>query len=302
MMLQERLATGRGKWTPTYPELGTGPVDYDDCISPEFFADEREAVFRRWWLYVGRAERLPRPGTYFTRELPGLASIVVARDLDGTIHAFHNVCAHRGNKVVWQDFPARETSGSCRSFHCKYHGWQYKLDGHIDRVTNEDQFFDLDLGTLAMPAVHCDELGGFIFVNLDTDPPPLREFLGERICELETYPFHLMTQRYGFSTRVRGNWKLAANTIQEWYHPAYVHQKFIHPDVREAEKMVPPIDSYHYDLFGRHFLDSVSGPPTLPPRPPGKGGEPRRRPRTDGGRGGRSASTGWRSGSWRRTR
>ena len=44
---------------------------------------------------------------------------------------------------------------------------------------------------------------------------------------------------------------MAANTIQEWYHPPYVHQTFIHSDVREAEKMVPPIDSYHYDLFGR---------------------------------------------------
>src|SRR5262245_35658805 len=113
--IQQRLATGKGKFTPAYPDLGTGPVSYEDCISPEFFEAEREAVFRRTWLYVGRVEQLRRAGSYFTRELPGrLASIVVARGLDGTVHAFHNVCAHRGNKVVWQEHPKEETKGSCR--------------------------------------------------------------------------------------------------------------------------------------------------------------------------------------------
>jgi phenylpropionate dioxygenase-like ring-hydroxylating dioxygenase large terminal subunit len=73
-----------------------------------------------------------------------------------------------------------------------------------------------------------------------------------------------MTQRYSFSTPVNGNWKLAADTICEWYHPPYVHGKFINPDVREAEQLVPPIDSYYYDLFGDHMLDSVPGPPLNP--------------------------------------
>ncbi len=276
MTMQERLATGRGKYTPDYPELGTAPVSYDDCTSAEFFADEREAVFRRSWLYVGRAERLQRPGAYFTRELPGVASIVVAKDLDGTIHAFHNTCAHRGNKVVWDEHPGEETSGSCRAFHCKYHGWQYGLDGRISHITNEDQFFDLDRSTIAMPAVHCDELAGFIFVNLSKDPLPLRDYFGERICEIEAFPFHLMIQRYGLATRIHGNWKLAVDSVCEWYHPAYVHGKFIHPDVSKAEKMVPPIDCYHYDLFGPHMLTSVPGPPLLPPREPGLAGPPKR--------------------------
>src|SRR5262245_32250739 len=122
--IQERLATGKGKFTPRYPELGTDPVSYEDAISPDFFEAEREAIFRRSWLYVGRIERLPRPGAYFTRELPGgLASIVVAKGLGGEVHAFHNVCAHRGNKVVWQEHPKEECSGMSREFHCKYHGW-----------------------------------------------------------------------------------------------------------------------------------------------------------------------------------
>src|SRR5262249_37844063 len=186
--IQQRLATGKGKFTLLYPDLGTAPVSYEDSISPEFFAAEREAVFERSWLYVGRIERLPRPRTYFTRELPGrLASIVVARDQGGAVHAFHNVCAHRGNKVVWQEHPQRETAGACREFACKYHGWRYGLDGRVVHVTNEQEFFDLDKSTLRMPPVHCDVFAGFIFVNLSRDPVPLKTYLGERILELASY-------------------------------------------------------------------------------------------------------------------
>jgi len=91
--IQQRLATGRGKFTTDYPELGTGPVNYEDSISEEFFVAERKAVFERNWLCVGRLERLPRKGSYFTRELPGrLASIVITRDLDDNVHAF-TTCA-----------------------------------------------------------------------------------------------------------------------------------------------------------------------------------------------------------------
>ncbi len=165
--IQQRLSTGRGKFTTDYPELGTAPVNYEDSISPEFFADEREAVFKRNWLCVGRINRLPRKGSYFTRDLPGrLASIVIARDLDDTVHAFHNVCAHRGNKVVWQEHPGEESSGSCRAFSCKYHGWRYGLDGKVNHITNEGEFFDLDKSKLRMPPVHCEVWAGFIFVNL----------------------------------------------------------------------------------------------------------------------------------------
>ena len=263
-------------FTPLYPELGTGPVDYEDSISPEFFEAEREAVFKRTWLYVGREEKLPKPGTFFTRELPGLASLVLSRGLDGRVHAFHNVCAHRGNKVVWQEHPGEESSGSCRQFTCKYHGWRYGLDGCVSHVTNEEEFFDLDKDSLRMPTVACELFAGFIFVSLTDDPVPLRTFLGDRILELEAYPFEQMTERYGFSTLIHGNWKLAVDSVCEWYHPAYVHAAFIGPDVAKAEKMVPPVDAYHYDVFRPHMLTSVPGPPPLKPRDPGNAGEPER--------------------------
>lgn len=91
-----------GTWTEHYPGLGTGRVSFEDSISPAFYELEREAIFERAWLYAGRLEQLPRNGSYFTKELPGLGtSIIVARDLNGRVRAFHNVCRHRGNKLVW---------------------------------------------------------------------------------------------------------------------------------------------------------------------------------------------------------
>ena len=69
-----------GSWTEHYPELGTEPMSYEDSISPEFYELEREAIFKRTWLNVGRVEQLPRKGSYFTKELAvANTSIVIVR-------------------------------------------------------------------------------------------------------------------------------------------------------------------------------------------------------------------------------
>ena len=83
---------------------------------------ERKAVFKRAWLNVGRVEQLPRKGSYFTKELKvANTSIIVVRTTAGEVKAYHNICRHRGNKLVWNDMPLEETSGVCRQFTCKYH-------------------------------------------------------------------------------------------------------------------------------------------------------------------------------------
>ncbi len=160
-----------GSWTEHYPELGTGPVSYEDSISPEFYELEREAIFKRSWLNVGRVEQLSRNGSYFTKDLAvANTSIVIVRDMDGEVRAFHNICRHRGNKLVWNDNPREETSGSCRQFVCKYHGWKYDLDGACVFAQQESEFFDFDKADYGLVSVHCDVWAGFIFVNLEPEP------------------------------------------------------------------------------------------------------------------------------------
>ena len=134
-----------GSWTEHYPELGTSTVNYEDSISPAFYELERKAIFSRTWLNVGRVEELPRSGSYFTKELQCAGtSVIIVRDKEGVVRGFHNICRHRGNKLVWNDFPREETRGSCRQFTCKYHGWRYDLDGALNFVQQESEFFDLD--------------------------------------------------------------------------------------------------------------------------------------------------------------
>ena len=127
-------------WTEHYPELGTGMVSFEDSVSPAFYELEREAIFRQAWLNVGRIDDLPRSGSWFTKDLVAArTSVLVARDMDGEIRAFHNVCRHRGNKLVWFDTPTQEACGVARQFACKYHGWRYGLDGGCTYVHQENR-------------------------------------------------------------------------------------------------------------------------------------------------------------------
>ena len=249
-----------GSWTEHYPSLDTGPISYEDSISPEFYELEREAIFKRAWLNVGRVEQLPRAGSYFTRELRvARTSIVVLRDTDGHVRAFHNICRHRGNKLVWNDFPREETSGACRQFTCKYHGWRYNLDGALTFVQQEDEFFDLDKSAYGLAPVHCDIWSGFIFVNLaERAEQSLREFLGPMITALEGYPFGKMTERFAYRAEVGANWKLYMDAFQEFYHAPVLHARQTPAKFSMAAQQAG-FEAPHYQIDGPHRLVTTSG-------------------------------------------
>ncbi|HTQ17799.1 aromatic ring-hydroxylating dioxygenase subunit alpha, partial [Mycobacterium sp.] len=214
-----------GSWTEHYPELGTGPVSFRDSTSAEFYELEREAIFKRAWLNVARVEELPRVGSYVTKEIEvARVSVILVKGRDDHIRAFYNVCRHRGNKLVWNDFPGNETRGTCRQFTCKYHGWRYDLDGALKFVQQESEFFDLDTADYGLNPVHCDVWNGFIFINLDPEPrQSLREFLGPMITGLDDYPFGKLTERYEWVAHNNSNWKIFADAFQEYYHVPSLH-------------------------------------------------------------------------------
>ena len=249
-----------GSWTEHYPELGTAPISYEDSISPEFYELERKAIFERAWLNVGRVEQLPRNGSYFTKELAvAKTSVIVVRGLDGEVRAFHNICRHRGNKLVWQDYPREETAGSCRQFVCKYHGWQYDLDGGCTFVQQESEFFDLDKADYGLVPVHCDVWEGFIFVNLAGEPSQsLRDFLGPMVTALDGYPFHLMTERFHYRADVGSNWKLYIDAFQEFYHAPVLHARQ-RPGPIGAIAQEMGFEALHYQLDGPHRVVSTTG-------------------------------------------
>jgi len=249
-----------GSWTEHYPELGTGPVSYEDSISPDHYELERKAIFARTWLNVGRVEQLPRNGSYFTKELDAAGtSLVIVRGRDGEVRAFHNICRHRGNKLVWNDYPGEETSGTCRQFTCKYHGWRYATEGDLTFVQQESEFFDLDKSEYGLAGVQVEAWEGFIFVNLDPEnTTPLREYLGEFGDGLAGYPFGAMTQVYKYRADVGANWKLFVDAFAEFYHAPILHAKQATAD--ESRKLSGyGFEALAYKLDGPHGMVSSWG-------------------------------------------
>ena len=256
-----------GSWTEQYPHLGTAPISYEDSISPEHYELEREAIFKKTWLNVGRVEQLPRNGSYFTREISAArTSIIVVRDGE-QVRAFHNICRHRGNKLLWQDDPGDEVSGMCRQFTCKYHGWRYGLDGGLTFVQQESEFFDLDKERFGLVPVQADTWEGFIWVNLDPDnTTSLHDYLGEFGRGLTGYPFGEMTQVYKYRAVVGSNWKLFIDAFAEFYHAPVLHAKQAVAD--ESHKLMNVgYEALAYGLDGPHGMVSSWGG-MAPPKDP----------------------------------
>jgi phenylpropionate dioxygenase-like ring-hydroxylating dioxygenase large terminal subunit len=256
-----------GSWTEQYPELGTSPVNYQDSIDPAHYEAEREAIFKKTWLNIGRVEQVPRVGNYFTKELAVAdTSIVVVRGKDKEIRAFHNLCRHRGNKLVWNDYPGEEVSGTCRQFTCKYHAWRYDLEGALTFVQQEGEFFDLDKSEFGLKQVRCEIWEGFIFINLDQDAEPLKHYLGDLAMGIEGYPFHEMTEVFSYRADIGSNWKLFIDAFAEFYHAPVLHQK--QATKEEADKLLGyGFEALHYEIKSPHSMVSSWGGMS-PPKDP----------------------------------
>lgn len=258
-----------GHWTHAYPELGTGPVSFDDCVSEEFYELEREHIFKKCWLYVGRMEQLPQRGSYFTRELQVLGtSLIIVRGKDDVVRALHNICPHRGNKLVWHDDPFQETHGTSPVFFCRFHGWSYGLDGALLKPSRKDLLLEpIDPAQCRVPAIQCEVWQGFIFINMNPENrEPLREFLGELAHGVEGYPFDGPHQVYRFKADLKCNWKIYVDGFAESYHGPYLHAASfgtLTAAARDAfDKPNPFTDVLGFQLKGPHRMFSFAGEPS----------------------------------------
>lgn len=240
-----------GSWTEHYPELGTGPISFRDSISPEFYELEREAVFKRAWLNLCRVEEIPSTGSYLTKEVEAAnATLVLVRGDDDRVRAFHNVCRHRGAKLV-------EGAGQASELVCAQSGWRYSLDGKLLHVPNVERYVDFDVADYGLVEVHCDVWAGFVFINFDARPrQTLREFLGPMITGLDDYPFGKLTERYDWVAHNNSNWKIFADAFQEYYHVPSLHTQQVPAEVRNPSA---GFTCGHFQLDGPHRLVSTAG-------------------------------------------
>ena len=210
------------RWSDKYPDLGTDPLPTEPYISEEHFVLERERVFRRSWLQVGRVDEIPHAGDYFVRDIAICnASVLVIRDSDGVVRGFHNVCSHRSNRLV------ADERGSCRGLlFCRFHNWAYSDRGELIRVPEEENFFGLDKRDHGLTPVDIDIWEGFIFVHLTPDPgETLREYLGGVADRLDGCPFHEMKLSQVYRVEERANWKVVLDAQNEVYHLPYQHRR-----------------------------------------------------------------------------
>lgn len=209
------------QWTAKYPDVGRGPVSTEPCISPAFFERERDQIFRRHWINMGRVDEIPAAGDYFVRDFAVCnTSILVVRGRDDVVRAFHNVCPHRGNILVWED------RGRCPGrFGCNFHSWAFTPEGELAAVPDESNFHDLDKKQRGLTPIHCDIWEGFIFINLAEEPQEsLREFLGGVATQLDGAPFDRMRLLRTYKVEEAANWKTAIDAQNELYHLPFQHR------------------------------------------------------------------------------
>ncbi|ETI65787.1 dioxygenase [Sphingobium sp. C100] len=213
---------------PTLADLvgvSTGPMPASLYTDPNQYELERERIFRRAWLMVGREERIVEPGQFFVKDIAILsASIIITRAKDGQVRAFHNVCSHRGNHVVL------EPEGKANRFACRYHGWTYKNTGELIGVPDESGFFDFDKKKCGLTPVACDIWDGWIFINFQPRPEVgLMEFLGSFGTEFADIPYPHADNCLILSGEINANWKCLADNFSEFYHIQSIHPKTLAP-------------------------------------------------------------------------
>lgn len=239
--------------------LDTGPVSADPYRSKEYFELERENLFKRAWLCVGRVEQLPEKGSFVTKTIEiWNAPIVLTRDKNDQIRAFYNVCTHRGNQVVLKD------KGTAGRFTCQYHGWTYQNSGDLMAVPDEANFFDLDKKNCGLAQIATGVWEGWIFINHQKNPEvPLEAFLGDFGKAFTNMVWDNSHKSVLFEAHLNANWKVLADAFAETYHIPSIHPGTI--GTTFANKINPYSRPISAEFWGPHRQVSTFGNPDYAP-------------------------------------
>ena len=213
---------------------GLDVLDPSRYYSPDFMTREWEKLWTRTWLIAGIESDIQEPGDYSVFRL-GRESIIIVRQENGSVKALYNVCAHRGNELIHND------RGSLVQFTCSFHSWQYGLDGVNTHITDRETINPkLVCKTPRIKEVHCKTHAGLIFINLDDNPPPLKERLGLPEGYLAMYKLDKMRCVRHTVSEWAANWKTGIDAFYETYH---LHA--VHPETQDVmDDMGVQVDLY----------------------------------------------------------
>lgn len=232
-----------------------------EAFSPEYFELERKYVWRQSWLLIGRIEDIPEPGDYFVKDIEVCkTSVLVTRGDDRQIRAFHNVCKHRSNKLVW-----KKETGQASRFFCSFHGWTFDLHGRLTVVPREELFRDFDKNDFPLTPIAIDTWEGFIFINLDPQPQEtLRQFLGD-IYDGYQGVFNGSKTNITYTVNLKTNWKASNDAFCENYHFFMVHRDTVGGVLISDENPYGDLKSIR--LFEKHRAASATVNKSHKPKP-----------------------------------
>jgi len=246
------MTTSPCRFMDRYPEEGRDPIPVERYTSPDYFALERERVFRRKWLNVGHILQAPRPGDYFVADLKVLdTSLLIIHGKDGQYRAFHNMCSHRGAPLAW------DAQGSCRGYlACRFHGWVYDTTGKLVQISDAANFPGVKAEENGLTPVHCAVWKGFVFVNMAKEPEEtLLEHLGPVADEIGRFDFDGFTPAFSYRIDENVNWKTLQEAQLEGWHLPYLHEKTL------ARAVKVDGNQYRHAAIELHGLHGVLGSP-----------------------------------------
>jgi phenylpropionate dioxygenase-like ring-hydroxylating dioxygenase large terminal subunit len=201
-------------------------VPVEAYISEDYARAERDKLWRKVWQQVGRLEELPNVGDFLTYEILD-DSVIVVRDSEKELRAYHNVCPHRGRRLIDTPKGERNATGKRRGFVCGYHGWAFDLGGKNLRVVHQEDWKDaLTSNCTGLSPVKLDTWGGWIWINLDPQSESLQQYLDPAPDMLDPFELHRMRYRWRKWGIFDCNWKVAMEAFSETYHVQTTHPEF----------------------------------------------------------------------------
>lgn len=186
-------------------------------VDPELFEADLERVFAAGWLFAGVESDLPDPGSLLTWTI-GRDSVLLVRHTDGVVRAYHNVCRHRGCRLL-PDGPA-----SARVIACPYHQWVYGTDGALRGAPHMGP--ELAREALSLRPVPLREVAGLYFLSLAEDPPPFAAAAEAIAPQLGPHRLDRTRIATRLHYRVEANWKTLVENNRECYHCRVNHPEF----------------------------------------------------------------------------
>lgn len=202
------------------PDLGTALIPKERYTTGEFMEREWDGIWSKVWLLGCREDQIPDPGDYVCTDI-GNESVLIVRQPDGAIKAFHNVCLHRGNRL------ADEGRSHVENFVCGYHGWRYDTDGTFVDIPDLSTFPQGAPPCGGLSELPCDTWVSFVWFSLDTDVQPLVDYLGELVGHLEPYHFERMAMTRWVTAEWACNWKTGVDAFAESYHSPQTHPQLL---------------------------------------------------------------------------